>query len=132
MPAAANASPARLSVVVSLTRFPVSEYRPCFLPTVPRLGVSFPPLGSCGEVPQLRRYYETLRFPADRFAALRLCFAWRYHPVRLSSSLRQGPTPACGQELSGLATPTPDCCRGGAAGRPKFLGSLLRLCPVLR
>src|SRR6516162_5725664 len=80
MPAAANVSPAPLSVVVSLTRFPVSEYRPCFLPTVPRPGASFPPLGSCGPVPQLRRYYEALRFPADRLALLGLCFAWRYHP----------------------------------------------------
>src|SRR5260370_41946658 len=34
-------------------------------------------------------------------------FAWRYHPVRLSSFLPRSPTPTGGQEVSGLAPPTP-------------------------
>ena len=38
---------------------------------------------------------------SPRFVA----FAWRYPPVRLSSSLPYSPTPAGGLELSGLAAP---------------------------
>src|SRR5437899_12496633 len=48
MPAAALAAPAPLSVVVSLTRDPVPEHRPCFLPTVPQPGAPFPPPGPRG------------------------------------------------------------------------------------
>ena len=58
-----------------------------------------------GRVPRLQRYYEVFRFPADLLAALRWCFAWRYHPVRLCSCLRPGPTPTWGLELCGLAAP---------------------------
>src|SRR5271166_6119983 len=71
---------------VSLQRF--RNLAPPFLHRVP-----------AGWVPRLHGYYEALRFPTDPFAALRWCFAWQYHPVRLFSSLRPGPTPAWGQEL---------------------------------
>jgi hypothetical protein len=39
------------------------------------------------------------------FRRASLSFAWRYHPVRLSSFLPLSPTPAGGLEFSGLATP---------------------------
>ena len=45
-----------------------------------------------------------LRRPASLSPRL-VAFAWRYLPVRLSSSLPHGPTPAGGLELSGLAAP---------------------------
>ena len=43
----------------------------CFPPAVPRPGAPFPPLGSRGSVPQTPRYYEALRRPAARPAAVR-------------------------------------------------------------
>ena len=106
--------------------------RPHPLPTASRLGAPFPPRGSRGLVPPLRRYYEALRFPADRFAALGLCFAWRYHPVRLCSSLPPGPTPTGGPGTLWYGSPHAMLCRGGAAGRPSSWGILVCLCHVLR
>jgi hypothetical protein len=67
------------------------------------------PLPSTGsprvEFPGFVGDYEALRHPTDRPPALRDCFAWPYHPVRLSA-LRSGPTPAWGQGPSGLAVPS--------------------------
>ena len=40
-----------------------------------------PSPGSLGRVPRLHRYYELLRLPTARPAALR-CLAWRYRPHR--------------------------------------------------
>jgi hypothetical protein len=48
--------------------------------------------------------YEVLRRPGS-FSPRLVAFAGRYPPVRLSSSLPDGPTPAEGLELSGLAAP---------------------------
>ena len=82
-------------------------------------------------VPPLRRYYEALRRPAVPLALLR-GFARRYHPVRLCSSLRLGPTPAGGLELSGGAAPRPNMSRWRGPGLPGSWGTLVCLCPVLR
>jgi hypothetical protein len=59
-------------------------------------------------------------------------FAWRYRPVRLFSSLRSGPPPAWGQELSGLAAPTPTLVETEWQGLPGSQGTLVDLCRVLR
>ena len=53
-------------------------------------------------------------------------FAWRYHPLRLSSSLLPSPTPTWGRGVLGLATPTrPVHKEMETTGPPKFLGNPL-------
>ena len=47
----------------------------CVPTTVPQRGVPFSPQGPGGPVPLLQRYYETLRLPSARLAALR-CLRW--------------------------------------------------------
>jgi hypothetical protein len=84
-----------------------------------------------GRVPLLHRYYETLRIPTflpPRFVA----FAWRYHSVRLSSSLLFGPTPAEGPGGLALAPTTPDDKNGNVRGFPGSWRILMCSCRVLR
>src|SRR5262249_37491084 len=73
-------------------------------------------------VPRLRGYYGALRVPANHHNRLPCRSPVITTPLRLSWSLRSGPTPAWGRGCSGAATPR---CRhaGGVAGRPKFLGN---------
>jgi hypothetical protein len=110
-----------------------SESPTCRPPAVPWRGAPFPRqgprrTGSPTAYGTMRRS-DSLR--PSRFAPC--WFARRYHPVRLFSSLRSGPTPACGQELCGLAAPTP--ANSEAESLRVSQGSqatLLHLCPVLR
>src|SRR5207244_3595047 len=78
-------------LALSLQRF--HDEAPPSLPRIPSSTVLLVPW-----------YYEVLRRPASLSPRL-VAFAWRYLPVRLSSSLPHGPTPAGGLELSGLAAP---------------------------
>ena len=81
-----------------------------------------------GGVPRLRRYYEALRFPAavsPRFVVLRVAIP---PCAPLFAPTRQCAYPA--DRGLGIRFPF----RNGmteSAGRPRFLGSLLHLCPVL-
>ena len=93
------------------------------------------PLPSVGSpqagFPYPQQYYGALRRPATvppRFVA----FAWRYHPVRLCSSLRAGPTPAWGQELWVRQLPRRTVARWSPQGLPGSQATLMHLCPVLR
>jgi hypothetical protein len=100
-----------LSVVVALTRHPVSMHRPCFPPTVPQPGASFSPPGPCGVVPRLQRYYEALRFPAPvspRFVVLRLAIP-RCASVVCSPPIQNAQS--VGQGLR-VPVPSPDWHRG--------------------
>ena len=62
---------------------------------------------------------DSLRTVTTGFLVVRLPLPL---PLRLSSSLPIGPTPAGGQGPSGAAAPTTPHA-GGVAGRPKFLGN---------
>ena len=81
-----------------------------------------------GGVPRLRRYYEALRFPAavsPRFVVLRVAIP---PCAPLFAPTRQCAYPA--DRGLGIRFPF----RNGmteSAGRPRFLGSLLHLCPIL-
>ena len=61
-----------------------------------------------------------------------VAFAGRYHPLRLCSFLRIGPTPAEGQELSGVAAPRHCFEEWKQPDLPGSWGILVCLCPVLR
>src|SRR5438874_1331849 len=61
-----------------------------------------------------------------------VAFAWRYHPVRLSSSLPLGPTPAGGQEVLVWHLPHQGLSRWKQLRLPRFLENPLCLCRVLR
>ena len=58
-------------------------------------------------------------------------FVWRYHSVRLRSSLPPGPTPAKGPGAFGFGNPTP-IEEWRRQELPGSWGTLLCLCPVLR
>jgi len=114
----------------------------CYLPALrlQDLGLSVPdlsptdnsatrhPLRSAGfpthRFPYPQRYYGVLRLPADHFAALRLCFAWRYHPASPVFAPLRPDDVGLGPGTFGFGRPlVPIGYRDGAAGPPKFLGS---------
>jgi len=91
----------------------------CCPPTAPRRGAPFAQqgprrTGSPAPNATMRRSDSLRPSPLASY-----CFARRYRPVRLSSSLRSGPTPACGQELWVLAAPRQSVSRRSRSGSPK-------------
>jgi hypothetical protein len=92
-----------------------------------------PSTGFRGLVPRSPRYHETLRFPKDLLAALRLCFAWRYHPASpvFVSPLRPDDG-GLGPGTFGTGCPTPADVEMEPLGVPSSWGTLLCLCRVLR
>src|SRR5437870_1558274 len=102
-------------------------HRPCFPPTVPRLGAPFPPPGPrrLGSPTSTVLWSAPIPCPPSRRAWL--CFAWRYHDVRLSFAPAG---PARVTDRPGVRDPVSN--RNGiveSTGRPKFLGSLLAPMP---
>jgi hypothetical protein len=86
--------PAPLAAVVSLTRDPVPEHRPCFLPTVPQPGASFPPSGPAGWFPDFTgtmRRSDSLRTFSPRFVCASLGDTVPCVCVRVSDQVRRRP-----------------------------------------
>ena len=109
-------------------------FRPCFPPTVPRPGVSFPPQGPRGVgFPCFTRYYETLRLPAALPAALRCPSLGGTTSVRLCLCSRRARRRCWWAWSFRVWQPHGQIFRDGddrisqVPGEPR-----LRLCPVLR
>lgn len=99
---------AALVVGISLTRSRVPVHPSCCPPTIPTDGCRFPPAGPVGSVPRLPRYYQQLRLPRLRPAAL-VVLARPYHLVP-EGSLRQ-PSDTTADDQGRCCPAAPHSCR---------------------